>query len=342
MENGRWSLRVICFAFFFITSSSAEFLIQQVTEYNSSYNLNANSGLTRVLRNERPSSKIVTIGNFSVIRERFEPYESSVFEASGYKWRLILYVTGNKEDGGTNHVSLYVRIEDTESLPTGWEVDVDLKLFVFNARQRKYLTVTDEAVKRYNQGKREWGFGQLIPLSTFHNPNQGFIVQNTVSFGAEIFIIRPIGQQERVSFVSNPPDNVFTWRILRFSSLEDKFYYSAEFLVGDRFWRLGFNPKGAGEGRPHALPIFLYAQGFRPNATATTTWGAVNLRLRHQLGSNHKKAYSAAWYPIRPGYGVGVNNIILRKDLQAGYLVKDSIVFEAEMVMVSVTNIVPV
>lgn len=56
--------------------------------------------------------------------------------------RLILYVTGNKDDGGNNHVSLYVRIEDTESLPTGWEVMVDLKLFVFNARRHKYLTVT--------------------------------------------------------------------------------------------------------------------------------------------------------------------------------------------------------
>ncbi|XP_013660850.2 uncharacterized protein LOC106365884 isoform X1 [Brassica napus] len=344
MENGRWSLRVICFAFFFIiTSSSAEFLIQQVTEYNSSYNLNANLGeVTRELRSERPSSKIVTIGNFSVVMERFEPYESSVFEASGYKWRLILYVTGNKDDGGNNHVSLYVRIEDTDSLPTGWEVMVDLKLFVFNARRHMYLTVTDEAVKRYNQGNREWGFGQLIPLSTFRNPNQGFIVQNTVSFGAEIFIIRPVGQQERVSFVSNPPDNVFTWRILRFSSLEDKIYYSSEFLVGDRFWRLGFNPKGEGEGRPHAIPIFLYAQGFRPNAVETSTWGAVNLRLRHQLGSNPKRASSAAWYPIQPGHREGVSNIILRKDLQDGYLVKDSIVFEAEMVRVSVTNIVPV
>ena len=53
-----------------------------------------------------------------------------------------MYVTGNKNDGGNNHVSLYVRIEDTESLPTGWEVDVDLKLFVHNARQRQYLTVS--------------------------------------------------------------------------------------------------------------------------------------------------------------------------------------------------------
>lgn len=94
----------------------------------------------------------------------------------------------------------------------------------------------DEAVKRYNEANKEWGFGQLIPLSTFYNPNVGYIVQDTCSFGAEIFIVKPAEQQEKVTFVSNPPDNVFTWRVRRFSSLEDKFYYSNEFLVGDRYW----------------------------------------------------------------------------------------------------------
>ncbi|KAL0856229.1 hypothetical protein Bca101_061382 [Brassica carinata] len=352
----KWRIEhgVICLAFLFITFSSAEFLIRQVTKSKDSSvletesNLNTNLGVTRVLRNKRPSSKIVTIGSFSVIRERFEPYESSVFEASGYKWRLILYVTGNKNDGGNNHVSLYVRIEETESLPTGWEVDVDLKLFVYNARQRQYLTVTvqlilwvaDDTVKRYNQGNREWGYAELIPLSTFHNPSQGYIVQDTCSFGAEIFIVKPVEQQERVTFVSNPPNNVFTWRLLRFSTLQNKFYNSPSFLVGDRYWRLETNPRGVGPGTPH-LSFNLEALGFRPNAVATTTWGAVNLRLRDQLGSNHRLGYSAAWYPIRPGYKVGLNIIYIR-DLRGGYLVNDSIVLEAEMVMVSVTNIVPI
>ncbi|CAF2050121.1 unnamed protein product [Brassica napus] len=255
------------------------------TEINSSYSLEANLGVTRVLRDERPSSKIVTIAGYSVIKERHEPYESSVFEAA------------------------------------------------------------DGAVKRFNAAKKEWGFGQLISLATFQNTNQGYIVQDTCSFGAEILIVKPAEQQEKVTFISNPPNNVFTWKILRFSSLEDKFYYSDDFLVGDRYWRLGFNPKGDGEGRPHALPIYLYAQGFRPNAVATNTWGAVNLRLKNQRSSNHRQLYSAAWYPIRSDYGVGVNNIILMKDLKdtsKGYLVNDAIIFEAEIVKVSVTNIVPV
>ncbi|KAL0792410.1 hypothetical protein Bca101_063787 [Brassica carinata] len=217
--------------------------------------------MARMLREERPSSKIVTIESFSLIKERFEPYESSVFEASGYKWRLILYVTGNKTDGGHNHISLYVRIEDTNCLPKGWEVNVDLKLFVYNHKQHKYLTVTDGTVKRYNDANKDWGFRQMIPLATFYNTNEGYIMQDTCSFGAEIFIVNPTHQQEKVTFMPNPP-----------------------------------NTSGA-----------------------------------------------AAWYPIRSGYGVGVNNIILftdLKDASKGYLVNDAIIVEAEMVKVSVTNII--
>ncbi|CAH8382062.1 unnamed protein product [Eruca vesicaria subsp. sativa] len=207
--------------------------------------------MVRTLREERPSSKILTIESFSVIKERSEPYESSVFEASGYKWRLILYVTGNKTDGGNNHISLYVRIEDTNSLPKGWEVNVDLKLFVYNKKHNKYLTVTDGTVKRYNDANKEWGFRQLITLATLYNTNAGYMMQDTCSFGAEIFIVKPALQQEKVTFISNPPNRV------------------------------------------ERMP--------------------------------------------------GVNNIILftdLKDASKGYLVNDAIIFEAEMVKVSVTNVI--
>ncbi|CAN7125516.1 unnamed protein product, partial [Brassica rapa subsp. narinosa] len=289
-------------------------------------------GVTRVLREERPSSKIVTIAGYSVIKGRGEPYESSVFEAAGYKWRLVLHV------GRAGYISLYVRIEETETIPYGLEVNVDLKLLVHVPKLDKYLTVTDGAVKRFNAEKKEWGFEQLIDLASFENTNEGYIVQDTCSFGAEIFIVKPAKVQEKVTFISNPPRNVFTWEIPHFSDMEDKFYYSDDFLVEDRYWRLGFNPKGGS-----ALPIYLYAQGFRPDAVATNTWGAVNLRLKNQRSTNHRQIYS--WYPIRSGYGVGVNNIILLADLNdasKGYLVNDAIIFEAEMVKVTVTNIVSV
>ncbi|KAJ0247385.1 MATH/TRAF domain-containing protein [Hirschfeldia incana] len=348
MDNKKVSLGFIFVALLFITSSarSAEFIIQQVTEgrgteYNRSYSLNENPGVTRVFREERPSSKIVTITSFSTVHTRPVPYESSVFEAAGYKWRLVLYVIGKKDDGGDDHVSLYVRIEDTSSFPEGWEVDVDLKLFVHNPKLHKYLSVTDGIVKRFNDGNKEWGYGQLIPLSTFRDTNEGYIVDDTCSFGAEIFVIKQAEVQEKVTFINNPANSVFTWRVEHFSTLQNKYYYSDEFLVGDRYWRLGFIPRTSGA----TLPIYLYAQGFKADAVVTNTYGGGNLRLKNQLGGNDRQRYSAAWYPIRSGYGMGVSSIISLKDLNdasKGYLVNDSIIFEVEMVKVSVTNIVPV
>jgi hypothetical protein len=350
MDYQKWSLGFISLVFLLITTSSAELLIKQVTEgrgieYNNSYSLKTNLGLTRVLREERPSSKIVTITSFSVIKGRSEAFESSTVEAAGYKWRFMLFVNGNQNDpdGGHENMALYVGIKETESFPRGWEVNVDLKLFVHNEKLHKYLTVSDGTVKRYEAAKTYWGFGNLIPRTTLLDPNEGYILHDTLSFGAEISIVNPAEKQEKITFISNPPDNVFTWKILRFSTLENKFYYSDEFLVGDRYWRLGFNPKGYQGERPRALSIFLYAQGYKANAVITNTWGSVNLQLKNQRSSNHIQLYSEAWCAIRSGYGIEGNSIILLEDLQnssKGYLVNDAIIFEAELVKVSVTNIV--
>ena len=97
------------------------------------------------------------------------------------------------------------------------------------------MWIADGAV-RFNAEKKELGFEQLIDLASFENTNEGYIVQDTCSFGVEIFIVKPAKVQEKVTFVSNPPRNVFTWMIPHFSDMEDKFYYSDDFLVGDRYW----------------------------------------------------------------------------------------------------------
>ncbi|XP_020878806.1 LOW QUALITY PROTEIN: uncharacterized protein LOC9308279 [Arabidopsis lyrata subsp. lyrata] len=343
MDTQKWSLGLLSLAFLFITSSSADLLIKQATEgrgieYNSSYSLTTNLGLTRVWRDEPPADKILSITSFSIIRSIMAPYVSSVFEAAGYKWRLVLYTNGKQDDGGKDHVSLYARIVETESLPIGWEVNVDLKLFVYNGKLNKYLIVTDGLVKRYNNATKELGFGQLIPQSTYYDGNDGFREQDTGTFGAEISIVNRSNLKEKVTFISNPPNNVFTWKILHFSTLEDKIYKSDEFLVGDRYWKLGFNPKGG------LVPIYLYAQGFKANAVEATTYGAANLRLKNQRNTNHITSFTEYWYLVLSGYGLGVNTIPLAdvKDASKGYLVNDAIIIEAEMLTVSVTNLVSV
>ncbi|XP_010536064.1 PREDICTED: uncharacterized protein LOC104811154 [Tarenaya hassleriana] len=343
MDLRLWSYGVLCLFCLFIGSISAEIAIRQVTDQDLTERA-TRLGVTSFFRDEPPSSRLITIESFSIVKSRGEGYESALFEAAGYKWRLFMYPVGKQDDGGSNYVSMYLKIEETDSFPQNWEVNVDLKLFLLNQKLNKYLTVQDGTTKRFNAAKKQWGFAQMIPLSTFNNPNEGYVSGDRVTFGAEILILKKVQELEKVTFVSNPADNKFSWTILHFSQLEDKFYYSDDFLVGNRYWRIGFNPKGDGGGRGTALPVYLFAYGFAPNVPTTTTWGAVYLRLKNQRNSNHKQIYSAAWYPVWTGYGVGVNTIISFQELfdqSKGYLVNDRIVFEAEMTMVSVTNIVP-
>ena len=44
--------------------------------------------------------------------------------------------------GNAGYISLYLRIEEAESIPYGLEVNVDLKLFVHVPKLDKYLTIT--------------------------------------------------------------------------------------------------------------------------------------------------------------------------------------------------------
>ena len=59
-------------------------------------------------------------------------YESDMFEVGGYKWILYLYPSGYSQEGGKDYLSLYLAIAETQTLPPGWDVTVNSKLFVFN------------------------------------------------------------------------------------------------------------------------------------------------------------------------------------------------------------------
>jgi hypothetical protein len=55
--------------------------------------------------------------------------------------RLVLYPNGNKKSNGNGHISLYLAIAATDDLPLGWEVNVNIRFFVFDQIRDKYLTI---------------------------------------------------------------------------------------------------------------------------------------------------------------------------------------------------------
>ncbi|XP_059654711.1 MATH domain and coiled-coil domain-containing protein At3g58250-like [Cornus florida] len=106
------------------------------------HNQEAVAELKRTLRDVQPSHYIFKIQSFSMLLKNIGNYESGVFEAGSYKWKLSFYPNGNKKRKGKDqYISLYLAVSDTANLPSDWEIIVNFKLFVFDHIRDKYLTV---------------------------------------------------------------------------------------------------------------------------------------------------------------------------------------------------------
>ncbi|KAF6173474.1 hypothetical protein GIB67_027169, partial [Kingdonia uniflora] len=82
------------------------------------------------------------IQSFSLLsKNSVERYDSADFESGGHKWKLSLYPNGNAGKNGKDHISLYLLMTDTDSLTSGWEVNVVYRLFLYDQIRDKYLAV---------------------------------------------------------------------------------------------------------------------------------------------------------------------------------------------------------
>ncbi|XP_059653042.1 uncharacterized protein LOC132300106 isoform X2 [Cornus florida] len=97
--------------------------------------------VTRSLRDISPADYIFKIESFSVLLGALEKYESKVFKAGGYEWKLSLYPGGNKNRDVKDHVSLYLQLANTTKIRGDWEANVKFTLFVFDHICDKYLAI---------------------------------------------------------------------------------------------------------------------------------------------------------------------------------------------------------
>ncbi|KAG2330924.1 hypothetical protein Bca52824_002104 [Brassica carinata] len=283
---------------------------------------------------------------FSEVKLSHKAYESAAFNACGHKWRLIFHPAGKEgEDGGKDHVSIYARIENvaaSEMLMNNWEIKAELKFFIYNHNVKKYSVFQDGSVKHYNKSSNECGLAQMLPLSKFNDPCNGYIDEDACTIGVEIFVLKPIEKVERVVITHNPPNNKFTWKISGFSKLGDKkYHYSDEFVIGQRHWKMSMNPKG--DKGKNGLSVYVDASAFLPNTVVSSIYAKFKLRVLNQKNTNHVEKTFWQFYSRESGDSYGKAELISLEELKdesKGYLVKDSIVLETVMLCVSETKLV--
>ena len=95
------------------------------------------------------------------------------------------------------------------------------------------IPYADGLEKRYHALKTENGFHKLLPLSTFNDPSNGYLVDDFCAFGAEVHVIKCTGKGEEISFLKDPRNGSYTWKIEKFSTLDRTYYYSEIFTAAN-------------------------------------------------------------------------------------------------------------
>nr|DAD47220.1 TPA_asm: hypothetical protein HUJ06_017157 [Nelumbo nucifera] len=133
-----------------------------------------------------PSSRFTwTIENFS--RLNTKKHYSEIFIVGGYKWRVLIFPKGNNVD----HLSMYLDVADSASLPYGWSRYAQFSLAVINQIHNKY-TVRKDTQHQFNARESDWGFTSFMPLSELYDPSRGYLVNDTCIVEAEVAVRRVV------------------------------------------------------------------------------------------------------------------------------------------------------
>ncbi|KAM5585435.1 MATH domain and coiled-coil domain-containing protein [Rosa sericea] len=126
------------------------------------------------------------IDTFSKL-DTFQHY-SEPFNIGGFKWRIVMYPQGNKED----YLSVYLDMSDARALPLGWSRYAKFSLTLVDQLQCS-KSITKEIVHVFNACERDCGFKSLVPLSQFYDHGNGYIVNDICIIEAKVAILQDHG-----------------------------------------------------------------------------------------------------------------------------------------------------
>ncbi|XP_010526046.1 PREDICTED: uncharacterized protein LOC104803718 [Tarenaya hassleriana] len=296
--------------------------------------------MVRQFKGHHRNSHIFRIDNFSLFgKYQIQEIESSIFDIGGHKWKLVLFPNGNANDNGKDHVSLYLGIQDSESRPSNWQVRLGYQLFLLNQFRQDWRMEQGNVV--FNASNQKRGFSRLMAAADFLNPNRGYLVDGCSLFGVKILGMNDTkaGTAECFTLVEKPPNNVFSWKMMKFSALNrSSEYTSDEFVIGDRKLKIRIFPQGT--TAPDKLAVYLRGVGLKNNTTPKAKcYTRFRLRVLDKIKGKHVAHSYTFWFPVEPG-GHGSQGFMPLKDLAnpSNYVVNDTLYVEVEVDVISTTK----
>ncbi|KAL6184138.1 hypothetical protein ACLB2K_045542 [Fragaria x ananassa] len=108
---------------------------------------------------------------------------SEIFSIGDFKWRILMYPKGNKED----HLPVYLDISSTTAFPLGWSKYAKFSLTLVNQLWRR-KSITKE-IHVFKDCEMDYcGFKSLVPLSQFYDYGNGYIVNDVCIIEAKVAV----------------------------------------------------------------------------------------------------------------------------------------------------------
>ncbi|KAI4368395.1 hypothetical protein MLD38_016955 [Melastoma candidum] len=120
------------------------------------------------------------IENFSQINKR--ELRSSIFDAGGYKWYILIYPQGCDV---CNHLSLFLCVANHDKLLPGWSHFAQFTIAVVNKDPKK--SKYSDTLHRFWKKEHDWGWKKFMELSKLYD---GFIDGDTLIIKAQVQVIR--------------------------------------------------------------------------------------------------------------------------------------------------------
>ncbi|GLU05155.1 hypothetical protein SLE2022_222690 [Rubroshorea leprosula] len=251
---------------------------------------------------------------------------------------------GNHGKNVKDHISLYLAIADTDSVNRSSEVRASFKLFLLDQNKDNYLVVNDatEKERRFRGLRNQWGFDQFLPLRTFNDVSNGYLVDDTCVFGAEVFVTKEMstGKGEYQSMIKDATSSKHVWRIESFSSKQSECYDSQTFFSGDHKWKIQMYPKGRRHGLGSHISLVLALADPKAIPSSSKIFAEFTLRMLDQTQGRHISGKASYWFSVsNPENGwTKFVTFVSFYPASNGFLVRDVCVVEAEVTVLGVTS----
>ncbi|KAL5556059.1 hypothetical protein UlMin_038295 [Ulmus minor] len=286
---------------------------------------------------------LLKIMSFSMLsKASIMKYRSSEFEAGGYKWILSVYPIGNKTKDAQDHISIYLELADTTKLGTCWEINSTINFFIYDHVRDKYVSRQDAKVKRFHCMKTQWGIPKFIDHETFNNPSNGYLVNDSCTFGVEVFIVKNTFKVESISMIRSAVSCKYSWKFdLVSRRTNQEVYESKQFFGADYKWSILFLPNGIqGDAQIWnnyiTVGLKLDTSNFPSGKKLFTHF---TLRMKDQINNDDYERSDTELISLRVGGFRRFMALTKFRDPEKGFLVNDACIVEAEFEVLGIVTV---